>query len=79
MSTTGFRLISALVLKEMGGEEDSIMENEEIVKCLDRIMDYKFLYSGAQDLLEDEILYGSAGYLYCLLMMKKHFAEYKHD
>ena len=27
------------------------------------------------DNLEDEILYGNAGYLYCLLLLRKHVEE----
>eukprot|EP00347_Sterkiella_histriomuscorum_P015596 403356429 len=77
MGTSGYRLIGTLLHKELGVEDES--NKVEISNCLDQIMKLEYLYAKQTDELEDEILYGTAGYLYCLLQLKVHFSEYQPE
>ena len=74
MGTTGFRVIGALLHKELGEQDESNIS--EIKECIEQVVKYESMYrQGSNAKLEDEILYGSAGYLYCLLQLKLHFPE----
>lgn len=65
MSPTGLHTLGAILYKENGSKE-------KVDKCFDLALNGLDLYDGKND-IPDEILYGSAGYLYCLLLLMKHF------
>ena len=68
MSAIGVHTLGAILYKETGTDKD------KIEKCFDHVLSGLDLYDSGE-MVEDEILYGSAGYLYCLLLLLKHFKE----
>lgn len=66
MGPPGYYLLGALILLEDKSEDHS----KDIDHCLSMILYFSKVYADPDARLEDEVLYGSAGYLYCLLMIK---------
>lgn len=71
MGSPGFNIIGALIYQEL---QDSTSE-KEIDECINKILWIKNIYTSQDDRLQDELLYGSAGYLYCLLLLKINFPD----
>ena len=71
MGPPGIYLVGALINLELDAKENA----KAIEFCVAKIISYKINYQIPGAKLQDELLYGSAGYLYCLLMAKQHLGD----
>lgn len=72
----GLYTLGALLYSHIDDKEGS-----NVAKYLDKVLEFARYYepeSPLQSKIEDEVLYGSAGYLYCLLLLRKHIGLRHH-
>lgn len=68
MGATGLHTLGAILYSKASDSE------WQLKKCIKKVLSPVRLYETPEK-LEDELIYGSAGYLYCLLLIKKHFSD----
>ncbi|CDW79616.1 lanc-like protein 2 [Stylonychia lemnae] len=73
IGTPAYYLIGCLLFKDQAKEEQAQLG---IMNCMKKILSFMVIFEEEGYRMEDELLYGNAGYLYCLLVLKLDFSEY---